>query len=996
MQEVFDVVVYCPLESEFTEVCDIFDYKDDLTTEFKILSLKATVGELSILLVAGDEMGVAAAQSAAAQIKSKCTFKLFVCLGIAGSISDDVNLGDVCYSGKIFDITQNQKITDTGTEFSTTPFRTTAEVTHAFNYFRKHPKLAASKQTWLKKCTGEYEKLCESSEALKELIETFESHSGTIVTGPVTAGKDLKKKIQNIDRKTLAVETEVGGICSFFDRDNQVSVITIRGISDAADEKKSVLEAVTKGAVRKLAVRNAAHFLLQNLTDNEFLLKFLQPNGQISLEFKSCEPSVLDDPLEIALMKSSLRFEQRLREVSPEFHNQDNHFWVPAPRLIGSYTVSRDATPKNIEEILDIDPHVFVNIPATYPDRGAPSLFAIDLMSSELNGRMVVPVYVDCQKMAPPRDIATFTPDFTRAELDTLLKRSDCVLVFIFEDSPLLSLTRFNHIVSELGKQEGCLSISFNSPQNASALSTDIIPVFFSRYEIEAISFSNIARFVGRHFRMEHTQAESVAFRLSQTFDAFDLPAHPSYFAGVPKEFLTKLIDANRRSELIELAVAGFLTFAVADDIGDVRLSRTTRKRFLVDLLDRMEIQGQSLTLEDVNGFAEQMLEEYDFDVNASDFVQKFFDFGLLQLCDNRVEFPIPFIKSFLLAELLASDETKAKRYFSTNADVFDFTTFSLFCEICGGSALFDKILKEVTYDVDNFDKIIGTDGKKANLHALMDASMGPKLLKTKRAIGGLQQQLLQKAEKMLEGDSEAERKQELLDLQSTTRSATHERQLKFKEKMSYEGKWKIVRDLSLARTLVGSGAEHLSAEKKRALALNIIKLLSLIVDDWYRELESIDFDEMKEDVYSDISLKLKEKNNDVSEDEIREFVEFSIDILELELFMGVIPSLLIPLDDYASQPVLLKTIGSLDLNDSTDELFRQIWSVSIDEVKSEKGFKHIIRKLPQRTFTRFSIAMHIVSKAYWLARDDEQKLNLLALAEDVMKPIGWSINREK
>src|SRR5690606_18588410 len=105
-----------------------------------------------------------------------------------------------------------------------------------------------------------------------------------------------------------------------------------------------------------------------------------------------------------------------------------------------------------------------------------------------------------------------------------------------------------------------------------------------THYDSCSISFLEIAHFIQKNFGMSGGDSEVVAKRLRDTFNQFRLDAHPTYFAGIPRETLSALLQANRRAELIQLAVDGFLTFIVAGDKADVSLGRTTRARFLRSL----------------------------------------------------------------------------------------------------------------------------------------------------------------------------------------------------------------------------------------------------------------------------------------------------------------------------------------------------------------------------------------------------------------------------
>src|SRR3546814_3269294 len=92
---------------------------------------------------------------------------------------------------------------------------------------------------------------------------------GTLVCGAVSKSDKYNAKLKALDRKVLAIETESGGV---FRRAQQAKcpAITIRGISDHADQNKSKLEDSTGQKVRSIAASNAATFLRLQLDNPHF------------------------------------------------------------------------------------------------------------------------------------------------------------------------------------------------------------------------------------------------------------------------------------------------------------------------------------------------------------------------------------------------------------------------------------------------------------------------------------------------------------------------------------------------------------------------------------------------------------------------------------------------------------------------------------------------------------------------------------------------------
>ncbi|MGH1351329.1 MAG: hypothetical protein ACRBBN_11045 [Methyloligellaceae bacterium] len=987
----FDMILYCPLEEEFREVSNIFGYTEDLTNDFNMVALSTKCSGISLLLVAGHEMGASAAQSAAANISTICTFKLFVCLGIAGGISEDVNLGDVCFSGNIIDISQNQKITDIDTEVAPSSYRTNIKFSYKLQFFNTHPALDEARKTWRERCNKNRDIAGLSN---SEDLDVAKIHNGTICTGPVSASSEFKNKIKKLNRKMLAIETEVGGIFSHFEWTG-MDVITIRGISDHSDAQKNQLEKETSRGVSKYAVRNAADFLKINLEYNSFFrANFIESQNTEKTRTDICEDQ--EDLLDTAITIVQKKIREQLMLLSPEFRIGGNNYWTPPPRLRGRPSIGEQSLPQNIEEILETDSHILIEMPTSYPDQGAPQQFAYHLLSNTINGRIIVPVFVE-ENIAPPRSINHFVPELSKEQLEELAKREDCVIVYVFPSLPAHSNSKMKHIISELTKSKNCRSITFIKHSDYQLLAEDNYLTFYVPFTIDSISFANIARFIRKQFEVENIEAESIALRLSQTFNKFDLPVHASYVAGIPKDFLTKLIEANRRSELIELAVTGFLTFTVAGDTSDVRLSRTTRKRFLVNILERMEIDGKMITKKELNSIAQEVLEEYDFDVNSENFIEKFFEYGILKVDRNNVEFSIPFIRFFLLAEHLANNEDKAKKYFNINAEYFDFPTFIIYCELCGGQAVYQDILHNLESDIADFKKIAECEDRTVTtgLHALFDSEISPQLLKKQSAISDVHKRCEHMIDDMLDCDDETEKKQKILDVNSRMRASTVEHKINSNETPDFhKGRKKLIHDLDLGVTLLGAGAEHLTAKDKRLLADRIIQLTTLITDDWFRNLNEIDHQSVKESVVEDMRNELD--HVDFEEETLIKLVDIFVNISEVHGFMSVMPSMLNRINDSASHPVLYKSLSKITFDKESYELLRSLWLVALDSNSGSSHFIKIIKKLPQKAFARVTIADYLLGRAYWTSTSQEERINLLALVEEVIAPIGLKLVNPK
>jgi hypothetical protein len=238
---------------------------------------------------------------------------------------------------------------------------------------------------------------------------------------------------------------------------------------------------------------------------------------------------------------------------------------------------------------------------------------------------------------------------------------------------------------------------------------------------------------------------------------------------AIPREILSALLQANRRAELIQLAVDGFLTFVVAGDTADITLSRTTRSRFLRRLAVEINVEKRVFSQEEIVSFTKRFSEEFDFGIDPLAFVNSFIDAGILHFKNDVVEFSLPFIESYVLASELASDERLASRYFMLGPD-FDLTSFDLYAEI-GAS---DRIVCDV---IEGLEKSLEEYGlKPGETHVLLTDKVRPALMKHPDQMDVIQKRLRKTADDIELGRGDTAKKQQFLDVADRVREVVADR----------------------------------------------------------------------------------------------------------------------------------------------------------------------------------------------------------------------------
>ena len=293
MKQFFDAVIVVPLEEELEVVLSHFIIVEDVSTDVQIrFSASVPDSDLSVLLVQQNSMGRTENYNAALRSVLDFDVGILICLGIAGGLSSDLNIGDVCYTGGILDLLDNAKAGEnwsSGADFAFAPtfYSSPRELVVAISLDRINPATKKAHEEWL----AEREEFGRSQipgtfvgKEGEEKIQRPKLREGTIVCGAVSGSPEYNKKIRAIDRKVLAIETELGGLLSLAQFHN-LPAFTVRGISDYAGAglDKTSFEQETKNKGRLIAASNAASFLARQLSASP-VVKYLHKRRSGALD----------------------------------------------------------------------------------------------------------------------------------------------------------------------------------------------------------------------------------------------------------------------------------------------------------------------------------------------------------------------------------------------------------------------------------------------------------------------------------------------------------------------------------------------------------------------------------------------------------------------------------------------------------------------------------------------------------------------------------------
>ncbi|WP_161992627.1 5'-methylthioadenosine/S-adenosylhomocysteine nucleosidase [Aureimonas leprariae] len=1006
----FDIGLIVPLREEL----------EALTSTFPVSSEKVDNGryfaeivlpdpDIKAVAVLQDDMGKSAATRAADCLLEQYDLGIIIIIGIAGGISGDVGLGDVVFSGVIADVLDNAKITDKSKrgmsiELSSQFYSTDRLLEFAIEYISIAKSVRSSFEEW------QLAQLYKAETAIpgefigrsnkNEKVNLPRIHGGAIVCGAVSKSEIYKSTLKQIDRKLLAVETESGGVFRSAE-DAHVPAITIRGICDFSDNNKNKLEEQTNSNGRKVAADNAVSFFKLQFSNPQFLL-YLRQRRQTALALSDMHNAAEDDSTLVTRLLNSARKEihERLTELSPDYRSKPIGYRLPLPRIkpaASNATASpllHEQQPIDILESIVRNQLTVVNVPKSYPDNALPWIIAGELLLIEIDGKQAIPLHIDGGSIRPPN--GTFAR-VANIDLSKLYLREDARPVIVITDFEALSPTRVAFLREQIDAFPEARVVMINRDSGDVAQNTEMVSTGGALcYDVCAISFIQISEFFRRTFQLAEQEATVIALRLSEMFRKFSLNAHPSYFSNVASEVIGSLLRANRRAELLQIAVSAFLSFIVANDKTPVVLSRTTRETFLRKLAFEKKVNLRNFTRTQLIAFVEEFAGEKDFEIDPIKFISSFQDRGIIHFENKHVQISLPFIESYLLSSELVNRPDDAKRYFDLSNTNFDFVSFDIYSEIGPSDAIVDSILTKLKGMVENLA------AKQTSEHILLTNTLRPALLEKTTRLKALDKRIQDAYEDVNSGRSNSLEKQRLLDLatrvEGSARDAQNEirREHSSEETTAYSRAHDEFRLWGISTTLLGSASERLNKEPKRSLAKYIVAAMSLLLDQHLRAFPAVEFQRFKTQFQSEKVIReiFDVPDADTVDEGLKDFVSVVVDAYEFSLLGSPIRSMFGQLGNVAAHTVLRTSISSIETGGKFEELIAKVWAAEIEAVEVKNELIKAIDSLPIAPFLRVTLSTYFMTRVYWTQWEKQKRFALLDAAEATIKPLNRSFDK--
>ncbi|GBD57987.1 phosphorylase family protein [Gluconobacter wancherniae] len=964
---------------------------DSSTTTQFLFEHESGNDSIRLFSVLSNKMGAKSSALAVDVAVQKFKPHAVVVIGIAGGITDDVKIGDVCVSNEIIDVLNNNKFSERDEEtklrFSPDFYMVDAEYITSFRFLKVHPELKPIYNKW-QVDTKENENLIG---IINEEIQ-YSLHIGPIVCGPVSASNAFNEKLKDINRKVIAIETESGGVFGWCEQ-AKIPSIAIRGISDMADRNKNSVETSNSGKFRTLAMQNAISLLkrqMENVKFFDFLKKKSDEGEDIGEKFDLTSDIVprLDNEIKI-----------RLREVCSSFSSKSDTFYFPLPRVQKFVSGANSADgninqPEGVLEALKENRNIFVRIPRTFSGINLGIYLSYYLIRNQIGDKQILPILIDGKDVSPPRkSFNKLSPNYLK---DDNINYELFEKVYIIEEPDFSSRTKNEFLKNQIIESTNFVVILSKIEDKAGTLDSFLSDTNTIEYTTKRISFSETAIFLEKTFDMTPSKAESVAIRLENTFRKFRIEVDPSYFTLIQEDTLIALINANKRAELIQFAVQGLLSLIVAYDPTSLNLSRTTLERFLSRICKyKIENKFSYIKDTDLAKISSEFLHEYGYEIDQSEFISPFFKFGLLHNLGGNVYFSHPYLESYLIACSLKENDSLAQEYFNPELENFDIYSFDLYCEMGPSENVIDSVCDYSDFYTNLSIELYGDQNvffhKKTDLNSIINTLNMADVSKNINKI----------ADKLQKADSTKNvrvEKQRILDTQNHVISGLNQRKKDDDENLeeNVQEEFYILDGLSRASvitlTLIGSGSESINKNSKERIIKSCLDCNDKFANIWTINRLKIDFKKFKEEILSYDNIKKFMNESDFDEEmfsKIKKEIGVFVSYFQTNLIMEPISRIMNNICSLAGVLVLSPIIFSCKESDGLKDVLKAVWLMESNPKKGYESIKQVFSNYNGSSVVRVSVSHLLLNRLYWLHYQNVDSHYFSNAAKRIIGPTG-------
>lgn len=998
-KESIDGILYAPIQEEWDVIQEFFPYGDgDSLVEGKNFTgyLTSHLGK-HILVVVGLEFGNFAAGEIMREVLQSYEAPLAVCLGIAGGISSDVQLGDVVFNEIVEDLTQRQKITKSkdgkqSTQFDSRELTCDEDLCKILQRWRLRPGDKSEYRIWQEtreeKILDRYGAFLGSKDYTELQKPSRDIFSPKAMPGPIAstdaviASEEAVRDIKNAGRKIACVDNESAGFTRELKRHHPaIRRLVIRGVSDYSDDTKNKVEDDFEDVFRKIAIENAVSFFEAN-----FLAIYEPIEESDQSEFWPEKTKAISE-LQSALNSNSDEIRSQLYDNSLLHKITDDFHLLPSPRLRFKLDMDLDsevsASSLEIDSIFSHFDKVVVDVPVNHPDRGLPWQYASAIDRLSPDDKLLVPIVVGDNDFAPPKK--SLTNILEKRNLLPLANQDDYKIVFIFPKFKSGLKRHCQFLTDCMEELNNSAVLLFCDDDHDAPYSNHLMELVIpKRGVVEGVSYSSITRFIANSMDLDLTDAEVSAHRLYAAFQGHKLPIHSSYIASVNKDIMTRMINASQRGELVELSVRGILTLLVASDKAKVKVSQTTRETFLKHLAIEIYVNKRNFTDDELLNYIQELEKVKNWGIDPRQFLSDFLNNGIIHFENDRAEITIPIIKSYALSKGLISFPEKAEIYFDPYEDNFDFQTFDLYCEYCESNPLTNKILDAVDVSISFFEDKIS---KYPN--PIIDGRFNPPLFENGTDIKKISEQISADAESIAETTQLVDEKQEIIDdIQNQLSQTQQAQETVITDPDEFKNEFDAVRHFRIAAKLVGTGSEQLDNVDKVNLIKRLLKLADVMTSDIFTLRQNFDSKSAAADTFENFMEEHDvEFQTEKEKEDFKVFIERIIERWDFEQALNPLLFFLHILCESGRSKALLAPLNEADAETNMEEFFRSSWLFDMDPIESKGIPKEISKKLGANKFLRMTYAYFFRGRVYWY-HPSEHRQPLISSINEILSQI--------
>lgn len=266
-----DILMAIPLPEEFGYFGQIFRITSKTTVSgITCYDIDLGTTEISGAAFFLGRMGNTWAGIVTERMINRVNPRLVMLIGLAGSLDNDIKLGDLVIPREVNEYMDSSKAAPEGMKYSG------AHSPTDFYLGRLVQEFAFSEPDLLKQWqqqAGAFKNHLNLPDKQMLLAREFPKiYTGHLATGnTVSAAKWYVDMLQGIDRKFEALDMESEGVIeAATQRDHPIRAMAVRGISDFSDERKKELEDQYKAGWRNYAVYNASLFVKNFINSSGF------------------------------------------------------------------------------------------------------------------------------------------------------------------------------------------------------------------------------------------------------------------------------------------------------------------------------------------------------------------------------------------------------------------------------------------------------------------------------------------------------------------------------------------------------------------------------------------------------------------------------------------------------------------------------------------------------------------------------------------------------